>query len=271
MLKAVAPAIRSADPQAVILIGGLLLDRPVSLDPGPRKPALFLKGILEAGAAPHFDVVPYHAYPSYYGERIDYDLHSSTWWSPWGGWTLGKARFLRQIMDQYGVDKPLFLNETALGCVSTYYSCDPPSTDFFQAQADHLARTFTRVQGEQIGALTWYTLNGPGWRQGGLLDASEDPRPAFHAYKNLTTRLAFTNYENKADYGTEMEAHSFVRVDRRVHVIWAREDVTYTVPIPIADLMQAYDRDGNVITPTLVGDQYQFVVGFSPVYVELTP
>ena len=268
MLKVVAPAIRRADPQAKILIGGLLLDKPVSLDPGQNKPALFLKGILEAGAAPHFDIVPYHAYPSYLGQQIDYDLLPSHW-SSWGGWTLGKARFLRQMMGQYGIDKPLFLNETALGCVPEYYTCDPPPEDFFQAQADFLARTFTRAQSEQIGGLTWYTLNGPGWRHGGLLDASGDPRPAFHAYKNLATRLAFTKYEGKADYGSQIEGYSFLRAGERVHVIWSKDTTMHTVTVPRSKLIQVYDRDGNTISPTLVGDQYQFTVGFSPVYVDL--
>jgi hypothetical protein len=269
MLKVVAPAIRGADPDAKILIGGLLLDRPLGLDRGPNKPALFLKGILEAGAAPHFDIVPYHAYPTYLGQQIDYDLHPSAW-SSWGGWTLGKARYLRQIMAQYGVDKPLFLNETALGCMSEHYACDPPTDDFYQAQADYLGRTFTRAQSEKIGALTWYTLNGPSWRHVGLLDASGDPHPAFYAYKNLAARLAYTQYEGMPDYGSELEAYSFVKADVQVHVVWSRDPMTYTVPVPNTMLIQAYDRDGSVITPTAVGDEYQFAVGFSPIYIELT-
>jgi hypothetical protein len=268
MLKVVSPAIRSADPQAKILVGGLLLDKPVSLEPGADKPALFLKGILETGAAPHFDIVPYHAYPVYDGLRVDYDLQAPNW-APWGGWTLGKARFLRQIMDQYDVDKPLFLNETALGCADEHYNCDPPPDDFFQAQADYIGRTFARAQSEKIGGLTWYTLNGPGWRHSGLLTPLDERRPAFYAYKNLATRLALTKYEGTADYGSAIEGYSFVKANVRVHVVWSKDTVADTIRVSRYSLLHAFGRDGNEIFPTLIGDRYHITVGFSPVYLEL--
>jgi hypothetical protein len=268
MLKVVGPAIKAADPDAKILVGGLLLNKPVTLDPGTNKPALFLKGILQAGAAPYFDIVPYHAYPSYTGQQIDYDVDDGPWQS-WGGWTLGKARFLRQIMDEYGVDKPLFLNETALGCNPDYYSCEPPPAQFYEAQADYLARTFTRALSEDIGGLTWYTLNGPGWREGGLLDNSYNPRPAYVAYKHLITRLAYSTYAGTADYGSAIEAYSFTKKPQRVHVAWSKDATSDIVQVPQSDLIQAYDRDGNAISPTPVGDNYRFTVGLSPVYLVL--
>ena len=238
MLKVVAPAIRAADPQARILIGGLLLDKPLSLDPGPNKPSLFLKGILEAGAAPHFDVVPYHAYPVYDGLRVDYDLHAPHW-APWGGWTLGKARYLRQMMAEYDVDKPVYLDETALGCSNKVYPCDPPPAAFFQAQADYVARTFTRAQSEQIGGLTWYTLNGPGWRNTGLLTETDERRPAFYAYKHLATRLLYAKYEGAVDYGPAIEGYGFFKANVRVHVLWSRDQVPDTIRVSRYSLIRA--------------------------------
>ena len=268
MLKVVGPAIKAADPNVKILVGGLLLDKPVTLDPGSNKPALFLKGILEAGAAPYFDIVPYHAYPSYTGLQIDHDTNIGHWISQ-GGWTLGKARFLRQIMDQYGVDKPLFLNETALGCNPDYYSCDPPPSRFYEDQADHLLRAFTRAISEDIGGLTWYTLDGPGWREGGLLDSSYNPRPAYTAYQHLIVRLAYSTYEGTASYGSAVEAYSFTKRTERIHVVWSKDAIADTIQVPQSSLNQAYDRDGNILSPTLAGDNYEITVGFSPVFLML--
>ncbi|MBN2147592.1 MAG: hypothetical protein JW726_09395, partial [Anaerolineales bacterium] len=96
MLKVVTPAIKSVDPYAKVWIGGLLLAEPNSYHPNPEhpgRPELFLKGILEAGAAPYFDIVAFHAYSSYNGERVDQDTDGGRVWDPLGGVVIGKAKF----------------------------------------------------------------------------------------------------------------------------------------------------------------------------------
>jgi hypothetical protein len=270
MLKVVTPAIKAADPEAKVLIGGLLLATPNTTNPDLGKPELFLQGILEAEAAPYFDIVPYHAYPSYFGEVVDYDngTLSGDWYS-WGGWTLGKARFLRQVMALYGVNKSLFLNETSLGCNPDWYDCDPPPSTFFEAQADFVVRTFTRDLSENIQAFVWYTLDGPGWREGGLLDSSDVPRLSYLAYQQLATRLQNSRFEQVVDYGLGIEAYSFAKGTRCVHVLWSIDAVADTISVPQAKFLAAYDRDGASLSPTPVGSDYQFTVGFSPIYVEL--
>ncbi|MEJ2207683.1 MAG: cellulase family glycosylhydrolase, partial [Anaerolineae bacterium] len=65
MLKVVTPAIRSEDPRARLMVGGLLLDRPLTTDPNLGRPELFLEGILRAGGGDYFDILAFHAYPSY--------------------------------------------------------------------------------------------------------------------------------------------------------------------------------------------------------------
>jgi hypothetical protein len=269
MLKVVSPAIRAADPSAKILIGGLLLDRPTDLVPSVGEPGLFFKGILEAGAAEHFDMVPYHAYSTYSGVDIDYDLDPRHLWTSMGGLTLGKARFLRQTMAEYGVHKPLLLNETALGCMSKYYQCTPPPQDFYKAQADHLVRSFVRARSENVGGLTWYTLNGPGWREGGLLDGSYGRRPAYVSYRHMIQRLTPSHYERAADYGPGIEAHSFAKAGSRIHIVWSRDKAVHTIRVPQDALIRVFDRDGNPIPPTPSGAMFKLSVGFSPVYLEL--
>lgn len=270
MLKVVTPIIKAADPKAKVLIGGLLLASPNTTDPNLGKPELFLQGILEAEAAPYFDIVPYHAYPSYLGEAVDYDNGSlSGDWYSWGGWTLGKARFLRQMMAAYGVDKPLFLNETALGCNVNWYDCDPLPTEFLEAQADFIVRTFARDLSESIQAFIWYTLDGPGWREGGLLDDDGEPRPSYVAYQQLVIRLQNSRFEQAVNYGPGIEAYSFAKGTRNVHVLWSIDTVADTVSVPQSKFLIAYNRDGTALLPTPVGDDYYFTVGFSPIYVEL--
>ena len=125
------------------MLGGLLLDKPLTTDPNLGRPELFLEGILRAGAADDFDLLAFHAYPSYTGPKRDYDLYSGVW-TDWGGLVPGKVLYLRQTMANYGVDKPLFLNETGLACPPYYAVCDPAEPQFFQVQASHVTRSFVR-------------------------------------------------------------------------------------------------------------------------------
>ena len=95
MLKVVAPYIRQADSQAKIWIGGLVLSTPETTDPNLGKPELFLKGILEAGAAPYFDFIGFHGHTQYYGVMIDAELYLSGPWNALGGGVRGKVKYLR--------------------------------------------------------------------------------------------------------------------------------------------------------------------------------
>jgi hypothetical protein len=282
MLKVVGAAIKQADPDARVWIGGLLLDRP-DTTPNPNcslvgkcRPELFLEGILLSGAAPHFDVVAYHGYSMYINQKVDHDnaISFSSWYG-WGGTFIGKARFLRQTLQAYGVTKSLYLNEAGLMCPDAVYSpyCIPPNgpnPDFFQMQADFLSRGFVRALAENISGLAWYTLEGPGWRYTGLLNNGA-PNPAFVAYQQLIYQLKDSRYAGMVDYGAQIEAYAFETRLKRVHVVWAKSDQTINLVVPGDKFVAAYDRDGNLITPLPVGPDYQLPVGFSPVYINFSP
>jgi hypothetical protein len=272
MLKVVTPAIKAVDPDAKVMIGGLLLAKPNTTDPNQGKPELFLKGILEAGAAPYFDIVAYHTYPVYVGQNIDYDNEAYSAWLAWGGWTLGKARFLRATMAEYGVDKPLSLNETSLGCETRWYpQCESEPPDFFLAQANYVVRTFTRALSEDLHSLIWYTLDGPGWRYTALLDDNGNPRPAYVAYQQLIARLNRGKFEQAVDYGPNVEAYSFTKDNKRIHVVWSKDTITDKILVPKDKFQAAYNRDGGSILPSSAdSNNYQFFVNFDPIYLELS-
>ncbi len=266
MLAAVAPVIRAEDPAARIWIGGLLLDQPETNQPGRGRPEMFLEGILRAGGAPYFDIVAYHAYLVYMNQYYDYDLNHNPW-SDRGGSVRGKAQYLRQIMAQYGVDKPLFLNETGLACPEYYDWCQNPDEQFYQAQANHLVRSFVRGLGGEIHGFIWFTINGPGWRHTGLLNADGSPKPVYTAYQVLIGQLRYTQYIGETDHGEGTEGYTFCRGARCVDVVWAVEDEVLTISVPQGQFVSAISRDGDPLTPQLDGGECQIQVGFEPVYV----
>jgi hypothetical protein len=275
MLKAIAPVIRAADPKARIWIGGLLLDRPNTIipgctQPGMCRPELFLEGILLSGAASSFDVLAYHTYPHFDASNpgLDQDNGITTNpWYAWGGLFAGKATFLRQTLQAYGVDKPLVVNETSMIC--RYYGCTPGEV-FFQRQADFLARSYVRALANNITGMMWYTLEGPGWYDSGLL-STWDPKLVYRAYQHLTERLRYSRYLAPVSYGADIEAYAFEVRPNQVQVVWAKTDQALTILVPGEKFLVAYSRDGDVLTATPVGSDYQLPVGFSPIYILLNP
>jgi hypothetical protein len=272
MLKVVSPVLRAADPQARIWIGGLILPAPPQAGgaPGPEQ---FLRGVLEAGAAAHFDIVPYHWYTSYWQYVTDYDQIESSPWAAWGGGVVGKAAYLRQVMGDYGVNKPVFLNEVAMGCPNDWTSyawCVNPAPEFYEAQADFLVRSFTRGIGNGVMGFAWYALQDPNWRYTGLI-INNSPKPVYDAYHHLTHMLGKATYIGPASYGADIEGYAFRKDGRITQVVWAKAeaDTTEVISVPSASFLGAMTRDGAALTATLNGNQYRVTVGFEPVYLLL--
>jgi hypothetical protein len=271
MLKVVGPAIKAADPQAQVWVGGLLLARPDTNDPKLGRPELFLQGILEAGAAPYFDVVPYHVYTDYDGRPIDYDITDAWVWKSWGGRVLGKARFLKQLMARYGVDKPLVLNEIGLLWCPSSQGCPPPGPFFNEAQANFIVRSLVRGIGGGIQGFTWYPLEAPGFRYSALLDSAGNPKLVYYAYQQLALQLKDSTYVQPVEYGAGVEAYAFRRGDEQIHVIWTIEDTPTAILIPQASFVRVTDRVGTPIAPEVDGTNVRLMAGFSPIYVVRRP
>jgi hypothetical protein len=274
MIIQVGGAVKAADTLARVWIGGLLLGAPNSTDPNAGHQELFFEGVLRSGAAPYFDVVPYHWYPSYGKEMVfDADLNAPAWAS-WGGGTVGKARFLRQVMEAYGVSKQVVLDETAFGCPYdwTYvYWCYPPSDAFFDLQASFVARTATRAYNENISGFIWYHIDYPAFRWWELLDATQSPKPVYWAYSQVINQLNNSRSLGSVTYAPGIEAYAFDRGSDRLDVLWSIDNQTITITVPISNWVAAYGRNGEVLTPVVDGSNYLIPVGFSPVYLIKRP
>jgi hypothetical protein len=210
------------------------------------------------------------------GTAYDYDIALNPGWMPWGGGTVGKARFMRQVMAEYGVNKPVFLNESGFGCKESEIYCQAPDDRFYESQATHLVRFYTRGLSEHVNGFFWYTLNGPGWRYTGLLDRSQQPNKAYNAFQYLSQRLRFARYLYTVDYGPDIEAYAFRANSLQLHILWAREDKTVDFYVPIDKFIEASDRSGYVLynqsnPPPQVGSDYVLQVGFAPLYITRNP
>jgi hypothetical protein len=271
MLNVVTPAIKQANPNANVLIGGLLLNSPNSDTSDPGKPERFFEGILRAGAAPYFDIVAYHVHPAYYESQLDYSGAVGNW-ADYIGFAKGKPAFLREVMNRYGVSKPLFLNETSLFCPEQFATCAGPSQAFLEAQADHIPRLMVRTLSVGVEAIIWYTLEGLGWHNSSLLDGNQEPRPSFRAYQQLIQQTENAPIPPvSVNYGPGLEAYRFNKGQQVVDVVFSVDTTPETVSIPEQKLIAVYSRDGFPITVSVDNGNAKLVIGFSPVYIRRLP
>lgn len=245
MLKYAYPAIKSADPQSMVLNGGLLLDcDPIDDDCADPRPSYFFEGILRAGGGNYFDIVSYHGY-SFYSQGGE----SNNKWDMRGGADIGKAKFLRQVMAQYGYDKPLMNTEASLLCPEWNIDCNPPGDAFFDAQADYVVKTYVRTWVYDLLGSIWYPFHGPGWRYSDLIgDSIVEPKPAYYAYLTTANILNGVDYHTKLTNLAPLEAYEFVGRWKKVWVLWSADGspVHFNVPMDVDGIYDKYGDDVSV-------------------------
>ena len=261
MLKTVYPAIKRADRSAQVVIGGLLIDCDPDQPPAGKDclPSKFLEGILRNGGANAFDIVAYHAYPLWNPNMNDSDLEEPKW-KHRGGILLGKLSFVRQVMANYGVNKPIHMNEGGLLCHESNTLC--PSDTFYNAQANYVPRLYARAWANGLQSAVWYTLNGPGWREGGLLDGSGNPRPAYNALKFMGNLLGGATFQKTLSTG-KLEGYAFTNRNTEIQLYWSNDGSTHSVSVP-ARTEAVYNKVGQSISFS-----GSISVGQEPIYIQI--
>jgi hypothetical protein len=192
---------------------------------------------------------------------VDYDLAFPKWQHR-GGALVGKAGFIREVLGRYGFDKPVHMNEGGLHCHETNPSC--PGASYYAGQARHVPRLYARGWANGIQTVVWYTLNGPGWREGSLLDESGNPRPAYTALHFFGTTLGGATYQSTLSTGG-LEGYAFRRGNQRYYLYWGNDGAVHALPTP-AGALAAYTHLGQPIELART-----LSIGNDPVYIEITP
>lgn len=267
MLRHVYPAIKQADPTAQVIFGGLLLVCDPARPPSPNycKAAEYLDGALLSGGASYFDILAYHAYPYWYPDPANYEWDlQQPYWKHRGGVVLGKLDYLREVLTRYNVQKPIIMNEGGLMCGwsggDNYQRCLGGA--LYNAQANYVVRLYARAWSNNVMGTVWYTLNGPGWRAGGLLDDNQQPRAAYSAFRFLANLLKEAKYAGRLSSAT-LEGYAFRnnKTHRMYQIYWSNDSaMTFNLPRP-AGTLAVYNQFGENITPTTD----TITIGFDPI------
>ena len=122
---------------------------------------------------------------------------------------------------------------------------------------------YSRTWASGLLGASWYTLDGPGWREGGLLDAAQNPRPAYNTLKFMSGLLQDAVYAGSLGSGA-LEGYAFRKGDMTYQVYWTNDGSTSAVGLP-AGTRAVYNKAGQPITAG--GGSLQ--VGFEPVFIEI--
>jgi hypothetical protein len=264
MLKVIYPAIKSIDPQAKVLIGGLLLNcdpgDPQCVDP---QPARFFEGILRNGGGKYFDIVSYHGYPYYENGLVIDENHPN--WNQRGGTVLGKADFLREVMASYGLDKPLLHTEGALLCPEwNRHDCDPIVEMYETVKSDYVVWLYVEAIANNLEGSIWYTLAPGGWRGSSLIGSVSNPNPTYYVFQFMTEELMGADYIGQpSGVDGALKAYAFRVPGKTVWVVWSVDGIAHQLTLP-AEHTRIYDKFGNPLSVT-----GSILDVSSPIYIEL--
>jgi hypothetical protein len=285
MLKAAYPQIKAADPQAQVLVGGLLLDCDprgspsvcAIVHPGDNTYAvrsLFLEGILRNNGGPYFDGISFHAYDVYtyinHGDLGEYNNPNwNSYWNTTGPVSIAKAGFIRSVLNTYSVTGKYLMNtESAMICGDgTQDVCNDIEAN--TSKAYYVAQAYATAIALDLRANIWYSVYG--WRASKLLNSATSITPAYTAFQFSSHELRNSSYIGPiitTDVGgvATVKGYKFQRGDRRIWVIWSKDGNAHTVSFSLGKPLAAWDALGNSVTPAA-----SMGITINPYYLEWTP
>lgn len=178
MLAAVYPAIKNANPNAKVLLGGIAYDW-FEEDNGPFV-RTFLDTVLANGGGDFFDIMNFHQYPPF----------AASWGAPNGPGLIEKTNAVRAKLAEFGVNKPLVITES--GAHSNDAAGAPMTPEL---QARNVTMLYTQATAANIDFMVWFMLYDPEpqypYKNGLVSEAASGARP--------TRKLSFTAYRTAVD------------------------------------------------------------------------
>jgi hypothetical protein len=279
MLQVVYPRIKEADPQAQVLVGGLLLDCDPNNPPEGRDclESKFLKGILESGAGSYFDGVSFHAYDFYAGkgtyENPNWNSSSNTT----GPVSIAKARYLENLLASYGYEQKYLMNtETAVfaGPNVMYPPCRVPLEkvpDIEATKVHYIIHSYAVALAEGWKANVWYSALGV--RCTGLLNDDLSPKAGYYAYQFAQQKLGEAQYVRQISEYEGVMGYEYETTGRMLWVLWSLDGLEHTIELPKLPVEVNLVGDDGQAVPVPIGlsltiEDSQLTINNSPVFIE---
>lgn len=266
VLKKVYPKIKTADSQARVLVGGLLLDCDPENPPAGKdcSPSRYLEGILREGGGDYFDGISFHAYDAYGGP---YAYKNPNWHSnseTTGPVVVAKTRFLHRLLESYRVGGKFLMN-TESGIICGRDGSEPACNDesFNLTKSYYLAEVNMAALAESLWANVWFSLLG--WRGTALVDSKYQPYPAYNAFRYSAQVLSNAQFSRYVTEFPGVRGYEILRDGKRIWLLVSADGKEHAVQLPAApaaiyDVFGASQPANQSLTITV-----------APLYIELSP
>jgi hypothetical protein len=273
MLKVVYPQVKAADPEATVVVGGLLMDcdpvNPPESSPGVPKDCSqsnFLEGILANGGGDYFDAVSYHSYDYYgfaeFGKYFNLNWHSS--WGSTGPVLIAKTRFVRDVLQRYGYTDKLLLNtELALICGTSGTEPDCQAEEYQITKANYLAQAAVAGLAEGLDANIWYSLGG--WRGSALVNKNLEPFPVYQALLFSAEQLERAEFQREVTDFEGVKGYEYTRDGVRNWILWSLDGENHVITLS-GTPVSIFDVFGGELPVT-----QELEITRAPVYIALNP
>jgi hypothetical protein len=272
MLQVVYPRIKEADPQAQVLVGGLLLDCDPNNPPEGRTclESKFLNGILASGAGPSFDGVSFHAYDFYTGKGTYGNGNWNSYSNTTGPVSIAKTRYINSLLASYGYGQKYLMNtETAVfwGPNVTDLPCGAPEeiiTDIEVTKVYYIIHSYAVALAEGWKANVWYSAFGV--RCSGLLNSDLSPKAGYYAYQFAQQKLGEAQYVRPISEYEEVMGYAYETSERQLWVIWSLDGLAHTIVLPKQPVeVNRVGEDGQAVLESNTGT---VIIDQSPRFIE---
>lgn len=270
VLRKVYPKVKEANPDAQLLVGGLLLEcdprnPPLNQGSDQKKdcsPANFLEGILRKGGSDYFDGISFHGYDYYWGTEGDYrnpNWHSTA--EDNGPVLIVKTAFIREVLAKYGVSGKYLMNtESGILCGSTGQEGFCKTDDFRNTKAYYVAQSNAAALANGLVANIWYSIYG--WRASGLALSSTTPTTALTAFQVSSMMLEGSMFKRNLVEFPGILGYEFSKNGKPLWVLWASDREPHDVLL-FEQPDSVIDVFGNEIEP-----QRELQVSSGPIYIQ---
>ncbi len=266
MLKVVYPKIKEADPEAQVLVGGLLLDcDPINPPEGKNcTPSRYLEGILKNGGGDYFDGVSFHAYDYYVAPHFYGNGNWNSGMDTYGPVLVPKARYLRSVLNANGYPGKFLINtESGLVCGRDGSEAICQTEEFNQTKASYVAQANVSALAEGLRGNLWYSLTG--WRGTALIDRSSKPYPAYEAFKFSANQISKARYVREITDFPGVRGYELERNGVRIWFLTSADGQDHTITLPNQPAA-IQDMLGESLPPST-----EVTITNAPVYIELKP
>ena len=232
--------IKQADPQAKVLLPGLLgtcCSYPMS------NSFTWLRNLLNIGGGNYFDIMNYHDYNAWWTLPAHYDS-------------------VKNILTQNGLNKPIWVTETAVSSVNT--SPITPAYSSVDQQAADVWRRLCLLWAKGAEVVFWHTgwsnADFTGWGEFGIISNAGVKKKSFHSFSLLNESVAnFTEVsmvstgtitDNNSSGGNGVWVIRFVVDGNTKWVIWSPNSQPYS----LTGLTTNYINVTKVVPTTVSGN-----------------